>query len=425
MPHNTLQKWAQNNKENLDSICFIPSGEEVFIIGVSKDKKIPISLIKQFKKNVLKELEKTESYIKIKPTKPNFGGCIFNNKLNEKIEHLLKTKQTEKERYINYLKLIEHIRNKTAKELDKMKFKDVINGRCPIQIRNLVFSQMLNYKKNTNALLKNIDKIENSENLIKISLKNKYGIKENETEEVESNINHIIENEKNKLIKSLILIGGGIMRKDETIKIDKWIVNRLKNKKVKKPKVLLIPTASLDLKEYIDDFSERYISYGCKVEVLRLIKATPSNQEIETKFLDSNLIYICGGDSDILLETFRKYELLKNIKTSVNSGSLIAGLSAGAAIWFENYIDFKKNSKAIKLKKGLGIILGLGVMHFNNTFLKQLEKLDTNHKRIIGIENQAALYFSNKLKYQVISETQKNKAYIGLALPKKIYLTPI
>ena len=76
--------------------------------------------------------------------------------------------------------------------------------------------------------------------------------------------------------KKIIAIGGGELRKNETLKIDKEIV-RLTGKK--HPKALFIPTASGDPKGYCDTFREVYgNTLGCKIDFLLLL-----NKDIKTK----------------------------------------------------------------------------------------------------------------------------------------------
>ena len=96
----------------------------------------------------------------------------------------------------------------------------------------------------------------------------------------------------NRLTANLILIGGGIMRKGETEKIDRWILKRVRNQK--KTKVLFVPSASGDLKEYIQDFTNKYQEYGAVVSSLLLIKETPSRMKIKKKILRDDLIYFGG-----------------------------------------------------------------------------------------------------------------------------------
>lgn len=208
----------------------------------------------------------------------------------------------------------------------------------------------------------------------------------------------------NELTNNLILIGGGIMRKGETEKIDRWILERIRNqKKTKNPKVLFVPSASGDLKEYVQDFTDRYQGYGAMVNNLFLIKETPSRIEIKKRFFNADLIYFGGGSAELLLKTFKRFKLEPMCVQAVKNGALISGLSAGAIIWGKRFLTFdRKGSEFVnfRIKHGLGWIDNLIIPHFDPLMLKNkkvlnLLKLNLNLKAL-AIGNGTAAYWENK-----------------------------
>lgn len=208
----------------------------------------------------------------------------------------------------------------------------------------------------------------------------------------------------NKLTNNLILIGGGIMRKGETEKIDRWILKRVRNqKKTKNPKVLFVPSASEDLGEYVEDFTKRYSSYGAIVNSLFLIKESPSKTEIKKSFTNADLIYFGGGNAELLLKTFKEFELEPICVQAVKNGTLISGLSAGAIIWGKKFLTFdRKGSKFVdfRVKYGLDWIDNLIIPHFDPLVLKSkivLNLLKQNlDSRSLAMGNGTAAYWKDK-----------------------------
>ena len=104
----------------------------------------------------------------------------------------------------------------------------------------------------------------------------------------------------------IVAIGGGDLRTLETLAIDKEVV--LLSGKVR-PRALFIPTASSDSHEYWEAFDSAYgNNLGCKTDVLYLLGARPDKEELEEKVLESDIIYVGGGNT---LKMMRRWRLLQ------------------------------------------------------------------------------------------------------------------
>jgi len=106
-------------------------------------------------------------------------------------------------------------------------------------------------------------------------------------------------------MKKLIAIGGGEIGRPgypvETTKIDKEII-KLTNKL--NPKLLFIPTASSDSELYFDTIKKHFGKrLNCKVDVLYLLKEKPTLKQIKAKILTSDIIYVGGGNTTLMLKT--------------------------------------------------------------------------------------------------------------------------
>ena len=199
-------------------------------------------------------------------------------------------------------------------------------------------------------------------------------------------------NVKSNIKRKIIPIGGGLLRLGETIAIDKFIV---KESSGKNPRVLFIPTASKDLPAYSNAFRRVYKKLGCQVKILRLFnKRKLSRATLKKTIASADIIYVGGGDYDTMLSMWKKYEIVPLIKSAYQQGTILAGLSAGCAVWYEYLIDSDKNEKT-RLKKGLGILKGVVIPHYKseNPFSSEIRKTKTI---VTAIEDRCAVIYINE-----------------------------
>lgn len=217
-------------------------------------------------------------------------------------------------------------------------------------------------------------------------------------------------------MKKIVAIGGGEIKNLETIKIDKEIV---KSTMKQTPKALFIPTASGEPKEYIEAFSKVYgEKLGCKVDVLKLIDENIKEYEIEYKIMDSDIIYVGGGDTKTMLEIWKEKKVDKALKKAWEKGTILSGLSAGSICWFESghsdsmsFLDGREEWNYIKLN-ALGFIKAMHCPHYNEDnreedFAKKIMKYDVIG---IAIENNCAIEFKDN-QYRVLTSEEGAKAY--------------
>lgn len=220
---------------------------------------------------------------------------------------------------------------------------------------------------------------------------------------------------KSNIERKIIPIGGGLLRLGETIAIDKLIV---KESGKKNPKVLFVPTASKDLPAYSAAFRRVYEKLGCQVEILRLFDKRKFSQITLKKLIkNADIIYVGGGDYDILLSTWKKHKIIPLIHSAYQQGTILTGLSAGCAVWYEYLIDSDKYKKP-RLKKGLGILKGVVIPHYKteNSFLLEIPKIKTI---VTAIKDRCAVVYNNERLQGSVSATKENVFTIRPPYAKK------
>mgnify|MGYP003290077900 CR=1 FL=1 len=216
-------------------------------------------------------------------------------------------------------------------------------------------------------------------------------------------------------MKVIIPIGGGEISTQSTLKIDKYIVE-LANKE--KPNVLFIPTASGDMKSYIDKFTNYYQSLGCEVDAL-LLSITDNDNLIRSKIFTSDIIYIGGGNTARMMRIFKRNKVNEYLKLAYEKGIILTGLSAGAMCYFTNgYSDSNRSTNpeaSLCLVKCLDIIPYCFCPHYNEEERKSFDEFVKNkHFNGLALEDNTALvYIDDQIKGIIKSDGNYTGYYIN------------
>ena len=208
-------------------------------------------------------------------------------------------------------------------------------------------------------------------------------------------------------MKKLVCIGGGevprykngILLSYETKEIDEEIV-RLSNKM--NPKFLFISIASSHPKEYFEGIKKVYEDFGCIVLHLDINK---SYEDIKEDILNTDIIYIGGGNTKYLMEQLKEKGIDKLLIEAYDNGIVCSGLSAGSYCWFNCNYD---------LIEGMNVINAVNCVHYDQKDEFAKEKLCNvvKEKGLTGyaIDNCVALEFVDS-NIKVIKSDKKRNAY--------------
>ncbi|MEK7586206.1 MAG: Type 1 glutamine amidotransferase-like domain-containing protein [Patescibacteria group bacterium] len=220
-------------------------------------------------------------------------------------------------------------------------------------------------------------------------------------------------------MRRIIAIGGGEIGRPgtsiETLFIDKETI-KLTGKK--NPKLLFIPTASSDSSSYAKVVSGYFgDKLGCKVSTLYLINKKHTNKELRRKILNTDIIYVGGGNTKKMLLVWKKNNLYKILQEAYNKGVVLSGLSAGAICWFkygnsDSMSFYKKNSPYIRVS-GLNLVNMLLCPHYDIEKGRRLslkKMMSKTSGTAIALENCSAIEIIDD-QYRIISSKKKANAY--------------
>lgn len=209
--------------------------------------------------------------------------------------------------------------------------------------------------------------------------------------------------------KKLVLIGGGEIQgwnfqtKDanqelyQTKNIDRTIVNLSKKEN---PNVLFIGTASRENEYYFNAIKNIFSNLGCKVNSLKM-----SDTNKKEKILDSDIIYIGGGNTRFMLSEWEKENLKEILMEAYNKGIVVSGFSAGTYCWFKyNY----------EMIEGFGLIDAVICVHYEDKNEEKINEFYTNIKETmlpgIALDNGVAMIYKDN-SFEIIKSIDTAKAY--------------
>lgn len=208
----------------------------------------------------------------------------------------------------------------------------------------------------------------------------------------------------------LICIGGGeiprikngIELPYETKEIDEEIV---KTSNKKNPKLLFIGTASSHSYDYYLVIKKIYENLGCTVSNLDLLADNINMTDVKNSILNTDIIYVGGGNTRFMLEKWRKLGIDKLLIQAYNKGIVCSGLSAGSYCWFKYNYD---------LIEGMGIINAINCVHYDQKDNEAKEKfydvIKDKNMEGIALDNCVAIGFLDG-KIKIIKSNPNRNAY--------------
>lgn len=159
----------------------------------------------------------------------------------------------------------------------------------------------------------------------------------------------------------------------------------------KNPVVTFIPSSS-----YLSDQEfKAFVSHYSRFKITKFIHFPidiPFDRIMFQEVMRSDAIHLGGGNTFYFLNTLRKANLLKELRTFVEKGGVLTGLSAGAIIMTENielagYPDFDRDENLVGLKNLSSLnLVDFGFFpHFRNSarYDAVFKKYSKSSKKVI------------------------------------------
>ena len=222
-------------------------------------------------------------------------------------------------------------------------------------------------------------------------------------------------------LRQIVALGGGMfsMEPDNGL-LDKYILDLVPKER---PKICFMGTASHDGKEYLDMFHNFFKNQQCEPSHLSL---THPPKDIEAFIMDKDIIHVGGGNTTLIIDTWKKFGVDKIMKKAWEDGIILTGMSAGAICWFDDGITNPSPGVLTRLPC-LGLLNGSFCPHYDD----RAELKSAFHKLILegvieegfGVEDGAAVHFVGNEPIRVVTSRPGVTAYKVRKIRNKIVET--
>lgn len=162
----------------------------------------------------------------------------------------------------------------------------------------------------------------------------------------------------------IVAMGGGgfsMSSNGAVTNLDRYLLNLVDTSN---PTVCFAPTASADSPEYVRRFLDAFRPTGVRTSVLTLWEnAAESLKRAE----EADILYVGGGSTVNLMALWHAHGVTDMIRRRMRDRDLVlAGLSAGASVWFEGCTTDSFDPKALRAwRGGMGLIPGSFCPHYD------------------------------------------------------------
>lgn len=141
----------------------------------------------------------------------------------------------------------------------------------------------------------------------------------------------------------IVALGGGCFDNGEMQNVAEYIFS-LTGKE--HPSFLFLPTAGHDNLDGDTTLIMCFANLGCCVaDVLLLSNPFITEEIVEKRIGEADIIYAGGGNLEFLMNTWKRTGADKALKKAYERGAVLCGVSSGAMCWFkEGYDDCGENS---------------------------------------------------------------------------------
>lgn len=225
--------------------------------------------------------------------------------------------------------------------------------------------------------------------------------------------------------RTIVAIGGGQAfvpcQPAETTEIDETTIGLSRHITGRnKVHVLFIPTASSDDMLYCNSiYNHFHLRLGCEYDHLRVIEERPSGKEIARKIDWADIIYVGGGNTRMMMETWAKLGIDNLVRKAFLKGTILTGISAGSICWFSSGLSDSEKFNNEKSwdpiwVQGLGLIDIEHSPHYDSEGWRGhgvVRHVSKTGRKVLTLDDNCALIVTTSM-YRVVSSKAGAKARI-------------
>jgi peptidase E len=216
--------------------------------------------------------------------------------------------------------------------------------------------------------------------------------------------------------------GGGFARDPKNQALERYI---LKHARRRHPSVCFLPTATGDAPIYIAAFYAAFSKLRCHPTHVPLFTRTPDLRDV---LLSQDVIFVGGGNTKSMLATWRDWHIPSLLRQAWRSGTVLAGVSAGAICWFRQGVTDSWADR-LRVLPCLGLLPDTCCPHYDG----EAERRPAVHRFVargtvrsaLAIDDWSAAHFTDRSLLRIVSAIPTGGAYRVARRAGRVVETPL
>jgi peptidase E len=180
----------------------------------------------------------------------------------------------------------------------------------------------------------------------------------------------------------------------------------------KRPRVLLIPTASGDSASYVLTFYQQLA--GRALELSHLLLFDRTVDDVDGLIRDQDVVVVSGGNTANMLAIWRVHGVDRALRAAYDAGTVMTGWSAGALCWFEGGTTDSFTPELGPLRDGLGFLAGSASPHYDSEERRPLvyaREIAAGLPPGIALDDGVAARYEDERLVEVVSGRDGGRAF--------------
>ena len=202
--------------------------------------------------------------------------------------------------------------------------------------------------------------------------------------------------------------GGGFSMEPDNPALDLYILAQTGKRM---PSICFLATATGDADGYIEKFYTAFKAHRCRPSHVPLFRRTP---DLKEALLTQDVIYVGGGNTKSMLAVWRDWDVPRLLRRAWKSGTVLAGISAGAICWFRMGVT-DSWGKGLTGMPCLGFLPGTCCPHYDG----EAERRPALHRlvasgavpRALAFDDGAAGHFIDRRLFRTVSSRSGARGY--------------
>ena len=213
--------------------------------------------------------------------------------------------------------------------------------------------------------------------------------------------------------------GGGFLFDEARLLQERYLLSLLRRRE--RPRVLYLGTAAGDGERAQLRFLQAFMKLGADPVTLPFFPYD-MQRDYAAEVQTADLVYVGGGNTVAMLAVWREFGFDGALRRAWESGTALAGISAGANCWFEHYVTDSIPGGGVRA--GLGWLRGTFCPHLDSQAWRQPLLAGAPTLPSYGAPDGVLMRFDNGYCVEAVSDQPGRAAVQRLSIDAALTAVP-